>query len=30
MKFGYNFIIIPENLHQLLEIPKLLKILMMR
>ena len=25
MKFGYNFIIIPENLHQLLEIPKLIK-----
>ena len=28
MKFGYNFIIIPENLHQLLEIPKLVKISM--
>ncbi len=25
MKFGFNFIIIPENLHQLLEIPKLVK-----
>tara|TARA_Y100000389_G_scaffold204062_1_gene254768 strand:- start:19551 stop:21095 length:1545 start_codon:yes stop_codon:yes gene_type:complete len=25
MKFGFNFIILPENLHQLLEIPNLIK-----
>ena len=25
LKFGFNFIIIPENLHQLLQIPELIK-----